>query len=142
MARTTAAQTQERRRRVDALQCRGLSAWAIAQELKAHLTTIRADLAALAAEREHGISVAGERARLLEAAREVERAAWTLHGELPADDANGRIGALGKVLAAQAQSRGMLGDIAESDIERRLAALKAAAEATTPHERARTRWGL
>ena len=86
--------------------------------------TIRRDLQALARQRTRSADLTAERHRLLEAAKLVEHHAWELFDGLPAADTNGRLGALGKVLASQVQVVKLVGDLAALDLEARLAALE------------------
>ncbi len=107
------------------LELRGASARVIAREVGSDIRTILRDLQALAAERARDTDLAAERHRLLGAARAVEAEAWALFDRLSAEDANGKLGALAKVLAAQAQGAKVAGDLAGADVERRLAELEA-----------------
>lgn len=126
MARATIDAQTARRSQVAELELRGASVAGIAKALKADPRTIARDLEALAQERAANVSLDGERHRLLAAAREVEREAWALYEDLPAKDVNGRLGALSKTLAAQAQGRDLVADLANVEMERRVAALESA----------------
>lgn len=124
MSATTTTAAAVRRREVDELACRGLGAWAISKALRCDLRTVQRDLAALAAARRAAIDLGAERARLLEAARLVEAAAWKLYAGAGGNQAL-RLGALAKALAAQAQAVTVLRELAGSELEHRLAALEA-----------------
>jgi hypothetical protein len=124
MARTTVDATLLRRQHVEALELRGGTPAAIAKTLPADIRTVRRDLVWLASERARHTDVAAARLRLLEAAQAVERTAWDLYAKLPPDDSNGRLGALGKALAAQAQQTALLGAIETSTLAAEVAALR------------------
>ena len=124
MARATTDQALSRRARVAELELRGTALSVIARELKSDTRTIRADLAVLAQERAQDANLAGERHRLLAAAKLVEHESWSLFHALSGADSNGKLGALSKVLAAQAQGAKVVGDLAAADLERRLADLE------------------
>src|SRR5439155_14208032 len=113
-----------RRRQVEALELRGATPAAIATALGADPRTIRRDLQALAHQRARSADLTAERHRLLEAAKLVEHQAWDLFDGLPAADVNGRLGALGKVLASQVQVVKLVGDLAALDLEARLTTLE------------------
>lgn len=125
MPRSTVEATLSRRRQVEALELRGVGVLAIAKQLGADVRTIRRDVAALATERTRTTDLAGERLRLLAAAKEVEVASWGIYSALPTSDAAGRLGALGKALAAQQRAADVLGALAAASIEQRLSALEA-----------------
>src|SRR3954471_11200694 len=114
MPRVSVDATLLRRQQVETLELRGAMPAAIAKALPADIRTVRRDLVWLASERARHTDVAAARLRLLEAAQTVERTSWELYAKLPADDANGRLGALGKALAAQAQQTALLGAIETS----------------------------
>ena len=124
MGRATAEEAATRRQRVAELELRGAPPHVIAREVGSDVRTVQRDLQALAAERARDTDLAAERHRLLGAARAVEAEAWRLYDSLPAEDANGKLGALAKVLAAQAQGAKVTGDLAGADVERRLAELE------------------
>lgn len=124
MPRATVLAMQTRRQDVEALELRGVSPTAIARTLHADRRTVRRDLVWLAAERAQRTDVAAARLRLLEAARVVETTAWDLYGKLPRDDSSGRLGALGKVLAAQAQQATLLGAIESATLAAEVAELR------------------
>ena len=124
MARVTTDHQLTRRARVAELELRGSSAPVIAREVGCDVRTVRADFLALAQERAQDANLAGERHRLLDAAKLVEHESWALFHALSGADSNGKLGALGKVLAAQAQGAKVVGDLAAADLERRLADLE------------------
>jgi hypothetical protein len=125
MARATLDAMQTRRQQVEALELRGATPTAIAQALAADIRTVRRDLVWLASERARRMDVPAARLRLLEAAQAVERTAWELHARLPADDANGRLGALAKVLGAHERQAALLGAIETATLAAEVAALRA-----------------
>jgi hypothetical protein len=124
MAGTSNDTALDRRRRVEALHLHGATAAAIARALQVDRQTVQRDLDLLARQRARGTDLAAERYRLLAAAKLVEQEAWDLFAGLPPADANGRLGALSKVLAGQAQAIRLVGDLAAGDVEARLAALE------------------
>ncbi len=130
MARATTVEAARRRREVDELCCRGFDAWAISKALHCDYRTVERDLVALAASRRERVDVEGERLRLLEGARLVESTGWKLYTGAGSSDAI-RLGALGKVLAAQQQLAAVLRDVASADVEARLAAIEADLAALT-----------
>jgi hypothetical protein len=125
MAGKSAQAASLRRRQVEELELRGATAAAIATALKADPRTIRRDLQSLAHQRTRSADLMAERRRLLEAAKLVEHHAWDLFDGLPAADTNGRLGALGKILASQARALQLVGDLATLELEARLTALDA-----------------
>lgn len=124
MARPTAHETAARRERVEELALQGAGVRVIARVLKSDPRTIAADIAELSRAWAESADLASERHRLLKAAKVAEYGAWTLFESLPNGDANGKLGALGKVLAAQAQGAKVVTDLASADLERRLADLE------------------
>jgi hypothetical protein len=139
VARVTADRAATRRAQIEGLELRGAPARVIARAVGADIRTVRRDLRAIAVERAHAIELAAERHRLLEAAHLVEREAWQLLAALPADDTNGRLGCLGKVLAAQARAAELVGALADAQLEERLSALEERLADMTP-PKGPTRW--
>jgi hypothetical protein len=124
VAGTSVAVTLARRQQVEALEVRGASAAAIAKELHGDLRTIRRDLAWLALTRGQTLAVPAARLRLLAAAQAVELEAWKLHAKLPADDTNGRLGCLSKVLGAHERQAALLGAIETATLAAEVAELR------------------
>src|SRR5688572_23417722 len=112
VARPTAAAADARRDAVEELVLRGAGVRVIARTLKCDPRTVAADVAELAQQRGASVDLAGERHRLLAAAKLAEYEAWGPFRSLPDADANGKLGALGKVLAAQAQAAKIVSDLA------------------------------
>jgi hypothetical protein len=139
VGRSSTEDQLHRRGRVAEMELEGAAAAVIAKALGSDVRTIRADLAALAQERAQNADLAAERHRLLDASKLVEQTAWALYRSLPADDANGRLGSLAKVLAAQSQGAKVVGDLANADMERRLAQLEEQLGAMTGAPKGRTR---
>jgi hypothetical protein len=115
-----------RRRRIEALELRGASPAAIATAVGSDLRTVRRDLHAIAQQRGRSANLSTERHRLLDSAKLVEQQAWELFESLPPADANGRLGALGKVLASQAHVVKLVGDLVALDVVARVDALEQA----------------
>lgn len=113
-----------RRAQVEFLELRGASAGAIAKEVGADRRTVKRDLAWLTQERAQRVDVAASRLRLLEAAQLVEVESWRLHQKLPATDTNGRLGCLGKILAAQERQATLVGAIETATLAAEVAALR------------------
>ena len=125
MSGKSAGQALSRRSQVETLDLRGATPTTIARALGADPRTVRRDLQALTAQRERGTDLDRERLRLLDAARLVEREAWLLFDALPPADANGRLGALAKVIAGQLQAAKLVGALTALDLRDRIAALEA-----------------
>src|SRR5688572_16724144 len=100
--RVPADQAAARRERVEELALRGAGIRVIAREVGSDPRTVLRDLSLLAQDRAQDADLGGERHRLVAAAKLAEYRAWELFDAVPPADANGRLGALGKVLAAQA----------------------------------------
>jgi hypothetical protein len=124
MPRTTIDATLERRRLVESLHVRGAAPLAIAKELAADPRTVARDIRWLAAQWATETAVGAERHRLLASARRVEVESWTLYQKLGLDDASNKLGALGKVLAAQAQQTALLGAIETATLAAEVATLR------------------
>lgn len=124
MARPRADETAARRERVEELALQGAGVRVIARALKSDPRTVAADVAELSRAWAETTDLAGERHRLLAAAKVAEYRAWVLFDSLPNGDANGKLGALAKVLAAQSQGAKVVTDLAGADLERRLADLE------------------
>src|SRR5437899_12494284 len=101
MPRNSVAEALARRAQVAHLELRGASPAVIARELYADRRTIHSDLRAIAQDRARYVDVPAARLRLLESAALVELEAWKLGQAVPVKDWNAKLGALGKVLAAQ-----------------------------------------
>ena len=115
MSGTSGQAALRRRRQVEAMALRGASSTAIATALGADPRTIHRDLQALAHQRTRDADLTAERHRLLAAAKLVEQQAWQLFDGLPAADTNGRLGALGTILASQFHVVTLVGDLAALD---------------------------
>ena len=139
MARATTDQALTRRAAVAELELEGATAAVIAKALGSDYRTVQRDLAAIAQERAQNVDLAAERHRLVEAARLVERESWALFRATPSTDANGKLGALAKVLAAQAQGAKVIADLANADLERRMEQLEQLLQQMQPatHRRGR-----
>jgi hypothetical protein len=124
MPRVTIDATLARCRQVEELELRGATPAAIAASLQADIRTVRRDLVWLAGERARATDIRAARYRLLAAAQTVEVAAWKLYAALPAEDANGKLGALGKALAAQERAAALLGAIEQGALAEEVAALQ------------------
>src|SRR5437899_2080462 len=109
-----------RRRRIEALELRGANPTTIASAVGSDLRTVRRDLHTIAQQRNRSANLGAERHRLLDSAKLVEQQAWELFESLPASDANGRLGALGKVLASQAHVVKLVGDLVALDFVARI----------------------
>lgn len=116
--------TLARRAKVEALELRGATAPAIARELGADLRTVQRDLRWLATRRGADLDVPAARLRLLDAAQLVEVESWRLHQKLPAMDTNGRLGCLGKILAAQERQATLVGSIETATLAAEVAVLR------------------
>ena len=123
MGRPTTAAAAVRRHQVDELACRGLKAAGIARAIGTDYRTVERDLKALSVARQAAIDVKAERARLLEAARAAEAEAWKVYAGAKGHDAV-KLGALGKILGAQAQALAVLRDLSGGELEARLDALE------------------
>lgn len=124
MARATTDQAATRRQRVSELYAEGLTVAGIALAIGSDPRTVQRDLAALSAELTAATDLAGERLRLIEAARAVERESWALYRRLSDEDSAGKLGALSRVLQSQAQGAKVIADLANADLERRMAQME------------------
>ena len=125
MARTTLDESITRRAKVAHLELRGANATGIARELGCDVKTVRRDRPALARDRAQALDVSGTRLRLLESAALIELEGWKLWQTLPAQDINGRLGLMGKILAAQERQSALLREIEAASLVADVEQLKA-----------------
>jgi hypothetical protein len=128
MPRATFEAAEARRTKVEFLQLRGASVQHIARETQSDPRTIKRDLAAIARARAADLDVPAARLRLLESAREIERECWRWIKDAPPNDWNTRLGAVAKILAAQAQQATLLGQVEAASIVEDIQLLKAELE--------------
>lgn len=128
MLGVTTEEQAERRERVALLWARGVSQASIARQLRCDRQTVARDVAALGQER---ADIPGERRHLLASARAIHEESWRTYIEVGRMDAPEqyklalRLGALGKLLAAEQHRLAVLSAMDEARTERAPTAIDA-----------------